>query len=63
MTQVAALRTATSSAVGLIGGRLGVVDVGRLADLIVVAEDLREDLTVLRSPVQVVSRGRLMDLP
>ena len=63
MTQVAALRTATSSAGALIGGRLGVVDVGRPADLIVVAEDPREDLTVLRSPVHVVSRGRLMDCP
>lgn len=63
MTQVAALRTATSSAGALIGGRLGVVDVGRPADLVVVPEDPREDLTVLRSPVHVVSRGRLMDLP
>jgi len=63
MTQVAALRTATSSAGALIGGRLGVVDVGRPADLVVVPEDPREDLTVLRSPVHVVSRGRLMDCP
>ncbi len=63
MSPVTALRTATSRAGALIGGRVGVVDVGRPADLIVVAKDPREDLALLRSPLQVVCRGRLMELP
>ncbi len=62
MTRKDALRSATSNAGKVVGGGLGVVDIGHPADLMIVSDDPREDLAALRAPLHVVSRGRLLDL-
>ena len=62
MTPLAAIRAATVTAGAVIGGGLGVLETGRPADLIVVADDPTDDVAVLRRPRHVVSGGRLVDL-
>lgn len=57
-----ALRAATGNAGEILGmgGRLGVVREGALADMILVGGNPLENLDVLRSPEIVVSRGRIV---
>jgi imidazolonepropionase-like amidohydrolase len=62
MTALQALATATTGASGLIGGRAGIIEPGRPADLMVVAGDPSADVTALRRPLHVVRRGRVIDL-
>ncbi len=58
MSAIEALRTATVNAGLLIGPRLGMVERGYRADLLVVAEDPRDNIRTLREPIAVISRGR-----
>jgi imidazolonepropionase-like amidohydrolase len=60
MTALDAVRAATVNAGRLLGTGVGVVEVGRPADLLVVADDPREDVTALRTLSRVISRGRLI---
>jgi len=67
MSRTAALRSATVTAGGLLNRagsdtRRGVLEVGARADLVVTAGDPREDLGLLRRPVEVVVGGRRVDL-
>jgi imidazolonepropionase-like amidohydrolase len=58
-----ALETVTVNGARLIGAtdKLGTVEPGKLADLIVLPGDPREDLSMLASPTWVVSRGVAYD--
>lgn len=58
----AALRAATVNAGRLIAPDVGMIEVGLQADLVVVRDDPRRDLSTLRDPVAVVSRGRRISL-
>jgi len=62
MSAADALRAATVTAGDVVGSALGVLDVGRPADVIVVTDDPRSSVEALRSPVHVVSRGRLVPM-
>jgi imidazolonepropionase-like amidohydrolase len=62
MTPLEAIRAATVTAGTVVGGGLGVLEPGRPADLIVVADDPTDDVAVLRRPRHVVRGGRLVDL-
>ena len=60
-------RSATVTAGGLLNRagsdtRRGVLEVGARGDLVVTAGDPREDLGLLRRPVEVVVGGRRVDL-
>ena len=59
LTPTQALRTATINGAQLLGldSELGSVAPGKLADLVVLDRDPRDDLTAISTPVTVVSRG------
>jgi imidazolonepropionase-like amidohydrolase len=59
---LAALTAATVQAGALVGGDLGVIDVGRPADLLILNRNPLTDLDALSEIAGVVSRGRLLDL-
>lgn len=63
MTPIDALRSATVHAGPLVEAKLGRIDVGYKADLLVVADDPRSNLSTLRAPKAVLARGRLVPLP
>jgi imidazolonepropionase-like amidohydrolase len=62
MTPLEAIRSATVTAGAVVGGGVGILEPGRPADLIVVAEDPTNDLARLRRPRSVMRSGRLVDL-
>jgi imidazolonepropionase-like amidohydrolase len=62
MAPLEALRAATVTAGQLLGTGVGVLEVGRPADLLVVADNPRVDIRALRRPVHVISRGRALSL-
>ena len=61
MTAYEAVRSATVHAGPILGDKVGVIAPGNRADLVILAEDPRADLTALRRPVRVVARGRVLD--
>lgn len=62
MTAQEALRAATIHAGPLIGPEVGRIEPGWRADLLVLPGDPRADLSVLRRPSAVISRGRVMSV-
>jgi imidazolonepropionase-like amidohydrolase len=62
MTPYEALLSGTSRAGAVLGDGLGVIAVGRPADVLVVATDPRNDIAALRQPSHVISRGRLVPM-
>lgn len=56
------LQSATVRGGHVVGGGVGVLDEGRPADLIIVEGDPRDDLESLRAPLNVIARGRLLDM-
>jgi imidazolonepropionase-like amidohydrolase len=62
MTPLAAIRTATTEAAACMGweDRVGSLRAGRFADLVAVAGDPLEDVTVLERPVLVAKGGRVV---
>ncbi len=60
---MAAIKAATSSAARLLGidDEVGTVEVGRVADLVLVDGDPIADLTRLSTPVVVIQAGRVVD--
>jgi imidazolonepropionase-like amidohydrolase len=58
MSTVDAIRSATVHAGSLIEPDLGTIEAGKRADLVVVAGDPRQDLELLRKPLEVIARGR-----
>jgi imidazolonepropionase-like amidohydrolase len=63
MTAEEALRAATVHAGPLIGPDVGRVEPGYRADLLLLREDPRADLSTLRRPSAVVSRGKVLSIP
>jgi imidazolonepropionase-like amidohydrolase len=63
LTGSALLATATRNAAAVIGRqeKLGVIEVGALADLVVLGADPLMDIAALRAPELVVSRGRVLN--
>jgi imidazolonepropionase-like amidohydrolase len=63
LTGSALLATATRNAAAVIGRqeKLGVIEVGALADLVVLGADPLMDIAALRTPELVVSRGRVLN--
>lgn len=57
-----AVRAATVTAGEVVGGGVGVLAVGRPADMVAVREDPTKNVEVLRRPMHVVRAGRLIDL-
>lgn len=57
----AALRASTHDAARVLGLPVGAVAVGRAADLLLVDADPLEDITALRQPSTVISRGRRVE--
>jgi imidazolonepropionase-like amidohydrolase len=62
MTAHEALRAATVHAGPLIGPEVGRIEPGWRADLLVLPGDPRADLSVLRRPSAVISRGRVLSV-
>jgi imidazolonepropionase-like amidohydrolase len=62
MTACEALRAATVHAGPLIGPEVGRIQPGWRADLLVLPGDPRADLSVLRRPSAVISRGRVLSV-
>jgi imidazolonepropionase-like amidohydrolase len=62
MTAHEALRAATVHAGPLIGPQVGRIEPGWRADLLVLPGDPRADLSVLRRPSAVISRGRVLSV-
>jgi imidazolonepropionase-like amidohydrolase len=62
MTAELALRAATVHAGPLIDSNVGRIEPGFRADLLVVPEDPRADISVLRRPSAVISRGRVLSI-
>jgi imidazolonepropionase-like amidohydrolase len=58
MSTVEAIRSATVNAGPLVEANVGTIEVGQRADLLVVPTDPRQDLAVLREPLEVIARGR-----
>ena len=65
VTPAFALHTATeiNAQIAGIADLTGTVDAGKSADFMIVAGDPLEDLTVLRTPTEVVFRGKLLRAP
>ncbi|MPZ28329.1 MAG: amidohydrolase family protein [Micromonosporaceae bacterium] len=63
LTTTEALKTATVNGARLVGmqDELGAVEAGKLADLVVLDGDPRQDLTLLATPWQVIARGVVHD--
>lgn len=59
MKPIDAIRSATVHAGSLVSAKLGIIESGWRADLVVVPDDPGDDLAVLREPLEVISRGRL----
>lgn len=62
MTAQAALSSATVHAGPLIDSRLGRIEPGWRADLLIVPTDPRDDISVLRRPSAVISKGRVLSI-
>lgn len=62
LDRASALAPATANAARLLGleDRLGTIEPGKLADLVLVDGDPREDLSLLATPAVVVSRGHVL---
>jgi imidazolonepropionase-like amidohydrolase len=60
MSAYEAVRSATVHAGPVVGGQVGIIAPGYRADLLVLDEDPREDLTVLRKPGRIISRGKVL---
>lgn len=60
MSALEAVRTATVNAGPVIGAKVGMINPGYRADLLVLAGDPRTDIAVLREPSLVISRGRVV---
>jgi imidazolonepropionase-like amidohydrolase len=60
MTAQEALRSATVHAGPLIGPEVGCIEPGWRADLLLLPEDPRTDISVLRRPSAIISRGRVL---
>ncbi len=63
MSAFESVRSATVYAGPLVASKLGIIEVGYKADLVVVASDPREDVTALRHPLVVIAQGRQVPLP
>jgi imidazolonepropionase-like amidohydrolase len=66
MTPLAALASATTVTADLFGlaDDVGLVEVGKVADLLVIDDDPLESVAALRDPVQVLRAGRaVLDWP
>jgi imidazolonepropionase-like amidohydrolase len=63
LSPIEALRSATLRPAEFFGleGEMGTIEPGRLADLVLLAEDPLEDIGNTRSVQAVVTRGRLLD--
>lgn len=62
MTATDAIRSATVTAGRLLGLPAGVIEPGRVADLVIVRDDPRDDLDQLRRPRLVVRGGQCVDV-
>lgn len=60
MSAFEAVRSATVNAGSVLGTKVGMIEPGYRADLLVLAADPRQDVTVLRRPSQVIARGRVL---
>jgi imidazolonepropionase-like amidohydrolase len=60
MTAFDAVRSATVNAGAVLGARVGMIEPGYRADLLVFDTDPRTDVDVLRRPSRVISRGRVL---
>lgn len=61
MSAYEAVRSATVHTGPVLGERTGIIAPGYRADLLVLHADPRADLAPLRSPVRIISRGRVLD--
>jgi imidazolonepropionase-like amidohydrolase len=60
MTAFDAVRTATVNAGSVLGAKVGMIEPGYRADLLVFEADPRTDVDILRRPSRVISRGRVL---